>query len=226
LPLSADPIDSRVVDVETGAPIEGAVVLAYWELHPGSLSGDARPCGAANVEDTVTDKDGNFHLPGWGPTMAACRGEMRQGNPHLTVFKPGYYFIDVPTGIPDTKSVLSTGPWRDGPLPLKVIHDDDPRKQAVSEIRDLDSLETSMTDFIERMPAQCNWKKMPNMLRALVLQRQAIKKIGYGLLGMTDMLIANDKWYQQQAPQCGSPKVFIEELTKNVPQSKLTSVAQ
>jgi hypothetical protein len=81
VPLSADPIDSRVVDIDTGAPIEGAVVLAHWELHSGSLSGDSLPCGSASVEDAVTDKDGNFHLPGWGPTMPGCSGDMRQGNP-------------------------------------------------------------------------------------------------------------------------------------------------
>jgi hypothetical protein len=146
--------------------------------------------------------------------MAACHGEMRQGNPHLTVFKPGYYFIDVPTGIPDTKSVLSTGPWRDGPLPLKVIHDEDPRKKFVDEINDLDSLETSMTEFLVRLPAQCNWKKAPNMIHALALQRQAFRQAGYGRPGMTDILTLSDKWYQQQAPQCGSPKAFIEAPVK------------
>lgn len=212
VPLSANPIDSRVVDIDTGAPIEGAVVLAYWELYSGSLSGDSLPCGSANVEDTVTDKDGNFHIPGWGPTKPGCSGEMRQGNPQLYVFKPGYYFIDVPNGFPDTKYVVTTDAWRDGPLPLKAIQDADPKKKAAEEVRNVHSLEVSITLFIEDMPKQCNWKKAPNMIRALALQRQVFDQAGYRPFGLIDMLTINNQWYQQSAAQCGSPKAFIEGL--------------
>lgn len=214
-PLSADPIDSQVVDADTGAPIEGAVVLAHWELRSGSLSGDSLPCGSANVEDTVTDKDGKFHIPGWGPTMPGCSGEMRQGNPQLYVFKPGYYSRDVPNGFPDTMSVMTThNAWRDEPLPLLKIPDIDPAKSEGDKFRSLQSLETSMALFIEDMPTQCNWKKAPNMLRALALQHQAYYQIGYRYFGLVDMLELNDQWYQKLAPQCGSPKAFIEGLLK------------
>lgn len=214
-PLSADPIDSRVVDLDSGAPIEGAVVLAHWELHSGSLSGDSLPCGSANVEDTVTDKDGKFHIPGWGPTMPGCGGEMRQGSPQLYVFKPGYYSVDVPNGIPDTRSVATThNAWRDEPLALQKIHDIDPAKGEADEWKSIHSLEVSMTLFIEDMPVQCNWKKAPNMLRALALQRQAYYQTGHRYFGLIDTLELNDQWYQKLAPQCGSPKAFIEGLLK------------
>ncbi|HEX2667786.1 MAG TPA: carboxypeptidase-like regulatory domain-containing protein [Gammaproteobacteria bacterium] len=215
VPLSADPIDSRVVDSDTGAPIEGAVVLAYWELHSGSLSGDSRPCGAANVEDTVTDKDGRFQLPGWGPTMPDCSGQMRQGNPHLYVFKPGYYFVNMPNGEPDTKSVMTThNAWQDHPVFLRKIEYAIPAAHGTNDWRNINSLEVSITPFIQYMPTQCNWKKAPNMLRALALQRQAFIQAGRRLPGLVDMLMLNDEWYQKNAPQCGSPKAFIEGLVK------------
>lgn len=220
VPLSADPIDSQVVDADTGAPIEGAVVLAHWELHSGSLSGDSLPCGSANVEDTVTDKDGKFHIPGWGPTMPGCSGEMRQGNPHLYVFKPGYYSRDVPNGYPDIMSIATThNAWRDTPLALLKIYDINSAKSKGEAFNSLTSLETSMGDFIAGMPAQCNWKKAPNMLRALALQHQAYYESGYRYFGMIDLLEVNDQWYQKVAPQCGSPKAFIEGLmNENTPQ--------
>jgi hypothetical protein len=214
VPLSADPIDSRVADSEAGAPIEGAVVLAYWELHSGSLSGDSLPCGAVNVEDTVTDKDGRFHLPGWGPTMPGCSGVMRQGSPQLYVFKPGYYFVDVPNGYPGTGSIMTThNAWRDEPLFLRKIQYASPSR--AEDWANVDSLEVSIAPFIRDMPTQCNWKKAPNMLRALAQLRQASIEAGqHYTLGMIDMIMLNDEWYQKKAPQCGSPKAFIEGLLK------------
>lgn len=215
VPLSADPIDSQVVDLDTGTPIEGAVVMAYWELHSGSLSGDSLPCGAANVEDAVTDKDGKFHVAGWGPTRPGCGGEMRQGNPHLYVFKPGYYYTDVPNGTPDTRSVTTThNAWAGQSLKLRPIKDAQPVDTGMEERKDFHSLETSMAGFIEDMPSQCNWKKAPNMLRALALQRQAFHQAGYPYFGIIDILTVNDLSYQKRAPQCGSPKAFVEGLAK------------
>jgi hypothetical protein len=179
------------------------------------LSGDSLPCGAANVEDTVTDKDGRFHLPGWGPTVPGCSGVMRQGNPQLYVFKPGYYFTDVPNGYPDTGSIMTThNAWRDEPLFLQKIQYADSAKHVTEDRRNVDSLEVSIAPFIQDMPTQCNWKKAPNMLRALALQRQVFIQAGHPLLGMVDMIMLNDEWYQKKAPQCGSPKAFIEGLLK------------
>ncbi|HEX6550206.1 MAG TPA: hypothetical protein VF117_05980, partial [Gammaproteobacteria bacterium] len=70
--LSADPIDATLVDADTGKPLAGVPVVAYWALKSGSLTGDSLPCGAAGVEEAVTDKDGKFHIPGWGPIKGPC----------------------------------------------------------------------------------------------------------------------------------------------------------
>lgn len=216
VPLSADPIDSQVVDADTGAPIEGAVVVAYWEIHQGSLGGDASPCGAANVEEAVTDKDGKFHISGWGPTMAGCRGEMRQGNPELYVFKSGYRHLQVPNDWTSTSSVMTThSGWTGRQMKLKKFpdinyHDIGPH----TYYGDFSELDIGLSGFVVEMPTQCNWKKIPSMLRAFELERRRFLIGGYPVDGVTAQLIDDNQWFLKLAPQCGSPKEFMEGLMK------------
>src|SRR5579863_3233143 len=120
VPLSAEPINAQVVDGGSGIPIEGAVVVAYWPLRPGSFAGDSPPCGAANVEEAVTDKDGNFQLVGWGPTYPACVGSMRGGSPLMYVIKPGYRFAQFSNGGDYTTIIANTwDQWKGQQMKLK-----------------------------------------------------------------------------------------------------------
>lgn len=79
--VSGDPVYARVVDADTGKPLPGVAVVAYWELYQGGIAGGG-PCAAANVEEAVTDQNGRFWLPNWGPIKAAC-GVMRNMNPRV-----------------------------------------------------------------------------------------------------------------------------------------------
>jgi len=56
------PFSGRVVDVETGKPVEGAFVLALWKGDVGFF--DAQSI-CYHVETTVSDEDGRFRIPGW-----------------------------------------------------------------------------------------------------------------------------------------------------------------
>ena len=56
--FSADPIDVKVVDADSGAPLTGVVGVAIWPLNKGGLTGDSLPCGTAGVEESVTGEDG------------------------------------------------------------------------------------------------------------------------------------------------------------------------
>src|SRR5574340_764993 len=95
--VSADPVYARVVDADTGKPLLGVAVVAYWELYKGGIAGGG-PCAAANVEEAVTDENGRFRLPGWGPITGPC-GVMRNGNPLLYFFKPGYETLYMSGGV-------------------------------------------------------------------------------------------------------------------------------
>jgi hypothetical protein len=86
---SADSIDSRVVDADSGEPLAGVNVVAEWVLKGGVESGEVT--GYANVMETVTDEDGRFHFPAWGP-VTVKRGSVREAGPALLLFKPGYHY--------------------------------------------------------------------------------------------------------------------------------------
>lgn len=81
---------ARVVDMETGAPIENAIVVARWELERYS----GRFAGWLFVAEAVTDRDGHFHFPAWGPSSAApkegMRTRMSPNVPDIAIFKPDY----------------------------------------------------------------------------------------------------------------------------------------
>jgi hypothetical protein len=216
VPLSAAPIDSQVVDAQTSAPIEGAIVVAYWQLDTGSLAGDSLPCGAANVEEAVTDKDGKFHIPGWGPTLPGCGGTMSDGEPMLYIFKHGYYHGQFSNGIGSTHIIVrTTNGWQGRQIKLKIFSDLNLTQYGPgSYFWDFNHLEGSLKSFTMDMPAQCNWTKMPNMMRAIALQENEINEAGHSYGGVISTLIDNDGWLQRQAPRCGSTKLFFAGLMK------------
>ncbi len=215
---SAEPVYARVVDADTGEPLEGVAVVAYWELYQGSITGDGMPCGAANVEEAVTDKDGWFHIPGWGPVKGRC-GMMRNMNPFVYLFKSGYAYIRKGGGVGlNTNRPVSVAQvdWNGQTIKLKKftdidLHNMDPGTYYAN----FSDLDTSLGLFVTYMPDQCNWKKMPNMLHTLELERRTFSAAaGYPVSGITAQLIYQDQWFQKIAPQCGSPKAFIEGLLK------------
>ncbi len=72
----------RVIELDTGKPIEGAVVAADWTIETGPHM--ERVCA---VEETLTDKSGEFELP-----AISCAGNpfAKLQKPWVVVFKPGY----------------------------------------------------------------------------------------------------------------------------------------
>ena len=83
----ADPIKARVVDAATGAPVEGVNVLAAWQAKGGLEGGNIT--GYVKVMEDVTNANGEFSFPGWGPKVW-MNGGIRDGAPLLILLKPGY----------------------------------------------------------------------------------------------------------------------------------------
>jgi len=83
----------RVVDADTGQPIEGAVVVGRWEwltfIRTRSGGHNSNEGEAVHVGEALTDRDGRFAIPRWGPKVKAS-GEMADNVPTLLVFKSGY----------------------------------------------------------------------------------------------------------------------------------------
>lgn len=212
--LSADPVDATLVDGNTGQPMADVPVVAYWGLKGGSLTGDSLPCGAASVEEAVTDKDGKFHLPGWGPLKASCA--MTVSDPELFAFKSGY-MPRIESNAPRAPYPVthSVSDWNGRSIQMVKYPNPDLHKV------DGDSYSTwfgefngNLEDFVVNMPSECNWKKMPNMLRALSAQQNLFNAAGTPLGSVASELVRDDQSMQKDAPQCGSPKAFVEGLLK------------
>ena len=80
------PYSGKVIDADTGAPVEGVVVLGVWNTEK------ITPAGAVHdfhdATETVTDKNGEFEIPG--------KGFMIRGNVtpmDVLIFKAGYEHI-------------------------------------------------------------------------------------------------------------------------------------
>ncbi len=73
------PISGMVVDAETNAPIEGAVVLVEWTKTKGV---GFTYTESVKVAETLSDKDGKFGLPGCFSLFV--------NEPDVTVYKKGY----------------------------------------------------------------------------------------------------------------------------------------
>lgn len=77
------PYEGRIIDAETGQPIEGVVVLGVWTKEI------VTPGGATNefydAQETLTDKNGEFKLQGMGTKILSMVTPM-----NVLIFKSGY----------------------------------------------------------------------------------------------------------------------------------------
>jgi len=87
-PAGADgPWRGQVVDAETGRPLAGVVVLAFWTRSTPSLGGWAATEYHAS-EEVVTGPDGRFLIGSrWSYTIPLV---VKVQGPEWRVFKPGY----------------------------------------------------------------------------------------------------------------------------------------
>ena len=80
------PYSGRVIDADTGAPVEGVVVLGVWNTE------QITPGGAVHnfhdARETVTDKNGEFEIPGKGLMILENVTPM-----DVLIFKAGYEHI-------------------------------------------------------------------------------------------------------------------------------------
>src|SRR5260221_2733138 len=89
---NAEAIEGWVADAETGKPIEGVIVVAHWRLE-GGLEGGT-PIDELKILETVTDRNGRYSFPAWGPQVAFSGffGSLRSESPEILMFKKGYKF--------------------------------------------------------------------------------------------------------------------------------------
>ncbi len=82
----AGPWRGQVVDLETGQPIEGVVVVAVWEkVSPGAMHPERK---FEDVDELTTDADGRFVIP--ARRVVTLNPFVNIEGPRLVMFKAGY----------------------------------------------------------------------------------------------------------------------------------------
>lgn len=89
--FTAEAITGKVVDEETGEPLAGVIIVAKWTVEESFVGRDN---DLLNVMETVSDKNGNYGFPAWGPKPVPTSPfpVFGSGNDPLVVyFKSGYW---------------------------------------------------------------------------------------------------------------------------------------
>jgi hypothetical protein len=166
LSYSAEPITATVVDAETGQALEGVNVLVLWDLQDPN----ARGAPYWIFEEAVTDKEGRFHFPGWGPkpvprTLWGPAYRLGPEQPVIYLFKPGYPLESVSN--PWESWMLGNSSWTGGLVRSSVWS---------GQTIEIKKFQGSRQQYIDRLalstdglPTQnCLWARIPRFTAALV----------------------------------------------------------
>ena len=206
------PIEAWVVDAETGAPIEGAVITANWELVKGGFDGP-RYFGQLEVKETVTDKSGRFFFAGFTKNDSSG-AELRESDPQILVFKAGYVFQrftnDYINGGAGLTKLERTAAANGKKVALRQV------SGTVDEIRRSHTALDIRLGFVTRiMPGQrewekCYWQEIPRMIKEIRKHEILMKNRGANLSSLYGDLIYNNDLYSSQAKvACVAPKMLL-----------------
>lgn len=101
------PIDGKVVEERTLKPIPEAMVVIRWTGNISSSWVDSKTV-CYHVETAITDKSGNFHIPGWTGKPANIQTDIYDLQTHIDAYKVGYGF---PTTPPQGSKVVYLSPF-------------------------------------------------------------------------------------------------------------------
>ncbi len=170
-------ITGKLVDAETGEPLAGANIVAVWILGRTFFS-DAK---VLKILETVSDQDGNYAFPAWGPIALPLLGDFGQGyDPRVVYFKHGYWPQTVSNGVTEHPDLREPplGGFKYNDKTIKLKKWDGERKElyfgSVSDASDVYS--SGSND---------NWKKHPRLSLTLIKEAESLAALGnrYGLSG-------------------------------------------
>lgn len=223
---SAEPIEAWVVDAETKQPLAGVNVVAHWQLE-GGLEGGAN-LGQVMVMETVTDGNGKFGFPAWGPKEVPKYDEWWYSNarltnldPELLLFKSGY----TPMRLFNSKTMeqrgskgpeLRTSDWNGKTIGMERF------KGSLEAYADrLSSLNISLEQVAflrhaELPRDECKWKRIPLMIIAMGKENVMLKDKGiryrFGSAYEDLLSASSEKYFAEKG--CGSSVEFLREHEK------------
>jgi hypothetical protein len=200
---SARPVTATVVDAETGEPLEGVSVVAFWALHDSHW----RSQGNLELLEGVTDKTGKFYIPGWSdkPVPASMPMGTRLGNadPGIVVFKGGYKVLGLSNLNQPNRLRRENHAWeRYSEWDGKVLKLDRFRG-------DWTFYGLGVTDGVGN-GIECHWKRIPRFYTALMRERARLDRLGVRS-GLPDIEYIEHSFRNSK---CGSAKDFYREYLK------------
>lgn len=201
---SAKAIEAWVVDADSGQPLKGVAVVAHWELNYGLEGGASYQL---NIMETVTDKNGRFTFPAWGPTEIPkelpSETRMKNNDPEIMFFKSGYRTLEIrnerPIGLMSGHgSSVRTSDWNGKSVQLRKL-ENSPREYAFL----LPNL------YFVEFGKDCEWKYLPRMIVAISKEQKRLRELNIRFPKI-DLEINS----LPRQGQCGSAKEFFEEYLK------------
>ncbi len=194
----AEPIEGQVVDTQTKEPVEGVIVVAHWQLVSSTFGGNYNEA-QAQVLEAVTDKAGRYRFPGWGPKPKPSGQSLRNHDPELLYYKPGYKHRRLANDYPSNNrcSEVRYSRWNGKTIEM------DKFTGTLEEYykTDLGFLGTSVGIILRT--ERCGWKQIPHMVIAMHRQKQLLQK-----KQVITSLFSID---QLSGDGCGSRKEFFRE---------------
>ena len=191
-------MQARVV-TPGGVPVAGAIVVANWNI-TGPWNGAS--LGQLEIAETVTDKDGQFRIPAWGPRFLS-KGVIMIDQPTVRIFKPGFIpvIVDNYEGVP-MKAAEHNMVFRRQNQSIELT----PFKGGLIEY------ESTLIEFDRSLGIiydgadGCYWKKTPRLL--LSLQDLKMKLVDQGRGESLPFAYQHASINQ---PQCGDAKQFFTD---------------
>ena len=165
------PIEAWVVDADTGAPIEGAVVTANWQLVGFSYDTGGRKLGQLEVMETVTDKNGRFYFPGFSKVNLSGN-VLREEDPQILIFKSGYRYMRWTSDYPIGKEEEQGSYRRSGVNGQKLR-----MARADSEAKKVAFNLAFLSDYLAVLSQGGNAERIPTMLRVLACERRRLRAL-------------------------------------------------
>lgn len=165
----ANETKAQVVDAKTGAPVEGALVIANWQL-VGGLEGGV-PRGQIEIQETFTDASGRFVLHGWGPRLRFS-GHASIRWPQILIFKPGYKFQRLLNQSAIAHENTPQSEWNGRQITLERASD----PKAYTE--DYGALNAEIDGVARGGGDQCAWQRLPRALQFLASEDARLAAAG------------------------------------------------
>jgi|GEM_PF-1861389 len=168
-------IRARVVDAETQKPLEGVFVVARWDLSHLMTRGHT----ILHATEAITDANGQFYFPPWGPKPRPTFSRLWGGDPRLLFFKPGYAPLSHANATGPDDSPVRVSRWHGRTIELKPFRG---TPEVWVQLLVLLQIQLDWAEITPTAPHHVNdyWKYYPRTVLGILQERRAVPAaIGY-----------------------------------------------